>query len=682
MFFNPESEDIVILQGEYSLPIVFLSVVIAFLASFTALSMNERIRKNGFFSRNFWLSLASLAMGLGIWAMHFIGMSAFMLPVSMKYSLPETILSVFPAVMASYLAFYISNRTNVTRWPHIIAGIIMGIGIATMHYIGMAAMEMALEYAYRPVPFILSILIAIIVSFVALYVFTNLQKFMGNFYVKLITSVMMGLAVAIMHYTGMEAIVFYTEGATLPSSMHGHQMNMQMLIVAVTLGVGIILGLSGLSSLLERYVEYRINHFDSLTGLPNRRQFEKVLSVPSPAIMAIIHLHGLEKWNNRYGYEFGDGLIKSVSEILIALKPGLGVIYRIEGNRFAMIFDEGRDIEKVKISLQRLTAIFEKQVVINDKKVIIDMVCAVAASEGRDRADLFANTMAVLHHPDTPYNHKVIEFDPKIHTFAFERNLIQDIDRAMQENQLYVLYQPKVCSNSNVVFGVEALLRWKHPVHGVISPALFIPILEENGKMHEVTDWLIDHVCGQIQHWKARDLAIFKVAINIPGSYFTSPHLMERLKQSISKYGIDSEVLELEITETSVINQIENAIRAVSGFKEYGFTVALDDFGTGVSSLSYLKRLPISTLKIDKSFVDDVPDSEKDSAIMKAIISLGHSLKLKVVIEGVEREDQMAFLTSNSENPIIQGYYYSKPLNADELVGWVEDFKNRSRAVS
>ncbi len=682
MFLSPESENIIILQGEYSLPIVVLSIIIAFLASFTALSMNEKIRKNGFFSRNFWLTLASIAMGLGIWAMHFIGMSAFRLPISMQYSLPETILSVFPAVMASYIAFYISNRNNPTRWLQILAGIIMGIGIASMHYIGMSAMEMDIQYFYQPAILVLSIMIAIIVSYIALYIFTSMQKFMGNFYVKVITSFLMGIAIASMHYTGMEAVVFYTEGNLPPANQHEHQMNLQMLIVAVTLGIGVILGFSGLSSLLDRYVNFRLNHFDALTGLPNRRQFEKVLNVSSPSSVAIIHLHGLEKWNNRYGYEFGDEVIKAVSEILVRLKPVSGFIYRIEGNRFALISEDRRDYDKLKLSLERISTILNQPLVLNEKKLVIETACALASSEGKDLSDLFANAMAVLQHSKVAYNHKVIEYDPKIHTFAFERNLIQDIERAMQDNELYVLYQPKVCSNTQIVFGVEALLRWNHPVHGVISPAIFIPILEENCKMHQVTDWLINHVCEQIMIWEDQGIEAFKVAINIPGSYFTSPQLMETLTGSIMKYGIESKYLELEITETSVIDQIEDAIRAVSVFKEFGFTVALDDFGTGVSSLSYLKRLPISTLKIDKSFVDDVPQSEKDSAIMKAIISLGHSLKLKVVIEGVETEEQMEFLSSNSENPIIQGYYYSKPLDAFELVEWVNDFHQRSGAVS
>lgn len=681
MFSIPDSEDIVFLQGEYSFPVVILSIMIACFASYTALSINERIKQNSFFNRNFWLGLASVAMGLGIWAMHFIGMSAFLLPVSMEYNVHLTILSVLPAVLASYIAFYISNRINHTRWPQVVAGMTMGIGIAAMHYIGMAAMEMDAQYVYNPWIFVLSIVIAITVSFVALYIFSTMQKYMGNFFLKSLTSLIMGLAVASMHYTGMESVVFYTE-EPLPTGLHhGQHMSLSLLVIAVTMGITVILGLSGLSSLLGRYVDFRLNHFDALTGLPNRRQFEKVIESSSVASLAIIHLHGLEKWNSRYGYEFGDGIIKTVSEIIVRLKIGSVTVFRIEGNRFAVSSSDIRDYEKLKLSMERIASVLKKPLVFNEKRIIIDMVCALTSSHAYDKADLFANTMAVLHHSGIDYKHDVIEYEPDVHTYAFERHLVHDIDRAIKENELFVVYQPKICTNTNEIFGVEALLRWDHPVHGLVPPGVFIPILEENGKMHEVTDWIIHHVCRQISMWKSQGLTGFKIAINIPGSYFTSPMLMGILKESVSKYGIESNYLELEITETSVIDHIENAIKTVSEFKEYGFTVALDDFGTGVSSLSYLKRLPISTLKIDKSFIDDVPQSEKDSAIIKAIISLGHSLKLKVVIEGVESAEQIEFLTTNSENPIIQGYYYSKPLREGELIDWVKEFSSVLNAV-
>lgn len=167
---------------------------------------------------------------------------------------------------------------------------------------------------------------------------------------------------------------------------------------------------------------------------------------------------------------------------------------------------------------------------------------------------------------------------------------------------------------------------------------------------------------------------IKEVSINIPGQYITSQRLMDVLKESVAKYGIDSHQLELEITETSVINNIENAIISIGEFRKFGFNIALDDFGTGLSSLSYLKRLPITTVKIDKSFVDGVPESEKDSAIIKAIIVLCHSLNMKVVIEGVETEEQITFLTCMPEKPGIQGYYYSPPLKKMTLLNGCKNF--------
>ncbi|MDZ5471480.1 EAL domain-containing protein [Bacillus sp. 31A1R] len=674
MFSLPESTNIVILNGDYSIMVVILSVIIACAAAYTALSMNERIQQNSFFHRTFWLVLASIAMGLGIWSMHFIGMSAFSLPVRMEYDVFLTIISVIPAVFASYLAFYISNRANQTLMPYGIAGLIMGFGIATMHYLGMAAMNMEAEYVYKPWMFLASILIAVFVSFVALFVLSNLQKYMGNHWVKIITSIIMGLGIASMHYTGMGAVVFYAEDVNVISSHH-HGMDITLLIVSVTIGISIIFLFSGLSSLLDRYVNYRLNYYDSLTILPNRRQFEEKLRTPFPmGSLAVIHIHHLEKWNSGYGYTFGDQVIKTVRDVIVSLKPIKAEVYRIEGNRFAIFSTDKNDFEDMEIAMDRIMTILSKPQVINNHRILIEMVCAYSTAEKReDVPSLFPNVMSVLQYSGIRYKHEVISYDPLIHTYSFEKNLVEHLEQAMESNELYLVYQPKVSSETLEVTGVEALLRWNHHIHGFVSPAVFIPILEENGKMFDISDWVINQVCYQISQWVELGVQPFQVAINIPGPYITSPRLMEVLKSNVLNYGINNHDIELEITETSVINDIESAIKAIYEFRKNGFSVALDDFGTGLSSLSYLKRLPISTLKIDKSFVDEIPDSEKDSAIIKAIITLSHSLDLKIVIEGVESKEQAMFLSSLAEQPLIQGYYFSPALKPEELVEWAKD---------
>jgi EAL domain-containing protein (putative c-di-GMP-specific phosphodiesterase class I)/NO-binding membrane sensor protein with MHYT domain len=667
MFSLPESKSIWILNGHYSIPIVVLSVVIACCASFTALSLNQRMQQNSFFHKNFWLSLSSIAMGMGIWSMHFIGMSAFMLPVPMKYNLFPTMISAVPAVLASYLAFYFANRTKQSAWLSIVAGIIMGIGISSMHYIGMAAMRMRAEYVYKPWIFAASIVIAIVVSFVALYIFSALQKFMGNLFIKLMTSVLMGLAITSMHYTGMASVVFYVKGAL--KTPHVPEMDMSLIIFVVTIGISFLLIISGLTSLLDRYVDYRLNYFDALTLFPNQRQFEKDLaSIKNVQAVAVLHIHNLEKWINGYGYTFGDSIIKTVGDTLKSLPAK---VYRIEGNRFALI--EGQN--QLKGSLEDISSLLMRPIEIDGQQhIVIETVCAISRSNGKESVrELFSNCMTVLQHPSIRYKHEVIEYDEAVHTYSFERQIVQDIKNAISHNELFLVYQPKVCSKSGVISGLEALIRWNHPKHGLISPGVFIPILEENGQIFDVTDWVIQEVCRQVSVWLENGVPFSQVSINIPGPYVTSPRLLSVIHDNLQQYQISSDYIELEITETSVIHDIENAITAVSEFRELGLSVALDDFGTGLSSLSYLRRIPISTIKIDKSFVDGVPLSEKDSSLLRAIITLCYSLNLKVVIEGVEVQEQMDFIRSITEKPHIQGYYYSRPLKEKELINWIRD---------
>jgi diguanylate cyclase len=673
-FSLPDSETIFVLEGEYSLWIVILSVVIACCASFTALSMNQRMQQTSFFSRNFWLILASVAMGLGIWSMHFIGMSAFMMPVPMSYDITMTVLSIVPAVFASYLAFYFANKRIISHWSNFIAGTIMGLGISAMHYVGMAAMKMEAHYVYRPWIFLASIGIAIVVSYVALFIFSKLQKYMGNLLMKIGTSVVMGLAITSMHYTGMAAVVFYSY---VPVTTHSHHMHMDMplLIISITTGIAILLLLSGLTSLLDRYVDYRLNYFDSLTRFPNQRQFEKdQKSIETVKSLAVLHIHNMEKWTNAQGYVFGDRIIEAVRDLILRHLPGDTKVYRIEGNRFAIMFLGGKGIDRFKEALERLMSAMKQPMIAGNHQVLIDMVCAVSyADENQEARELFAQNMAVLQHPSIRYNHSLIEYDPATHTYSLERQLVQDIERGLKEDELFVVYQPKIHPVTREISGMEALLRWKHPQHGMISPGVFIPILEANGKIFDVTDWVIEKVCRQISQWQQEGIPLHQVSINIPGPYVTSPSLLAVLNHTISNYKIESRFIELEVTETSVINDIENAIIAVRNFRELGFSVALDDFGTGLSSLSYLRQLPIATIKIDKSFVAGVPGNEKNSSVLRAIITLCDSLNLKVVIEGIETEDQVEFVTSMSENPLIQGYYFSHPRTAEDIIAWMKE---------
>ncbi len=674
MFSIPDSQEITILQGDYSVLLIVLSVFIACCASYTALFMNQRIQENGFFPKGFWLLLSSVAMGLGIWSMHFIGMSAFMLPLPMNNDTLLTIVSMLPAVIASYIAFNFANKSSQSPLSYAVVGVIMGLGIASMHYLGMAAMITEAKYYYKPGLFLLSIGIAIVVSMIAMYVFAALQKYMGNQLIKIITAILLGVAISSMHYTGMASVVFYLEGP-LKAVDHMHIFQMDLSVV-VLVAVGILFIIVGLTGILERFVDYRLNYYDALTLLPNQRQFEKdTNNLKTSGSLAILQIQDLEKWINQYGYIFGDKIIKSVGEIIENHKLHSYKVYRIEGNRFAIYTSNDQRLEKLQGLMESISSALKQPIQIEDYPIVVDIVSAISSSKDKESVlELLSNNIAVLHYPLNNYEHNVIEFDPKIHTYNIDRQIVEDIETAMRNNELFLVYQPKVQSQSQKVSGLEALLRWKHPVKGMISPGVFIPIVEAAGdKIFDLTDWIIEHVCLQISQWLQEGIEFEQVSVNIPGSYITSSRLYDVINANLEKYNVDSRYIELEITETSVVYDIKHAITAINRFKNIGLSVALDDFGTGLSSLSYLKKMPISTIKIDKSFVDGISNSEKDSAVLKSIITLSNSLNLKIVIEGVETEEQYNFIYSMEEAPLIQGYYFSRPLTSEEFINWTSE---------
>lgn len=672
MLTKPDLESMYIIEGQYNPLIVILSFIIAFGASYTAVYINRRIKGTGFFHKNLWLVLASLAMGLGIWSMHYVGMSAYVTSLPMKHNLLLTLVSVIPAVVASYVAFYLANSHYKKIQTFIAAGIFMGCGIALMHYLGMAAMEIDAQTVYNPVLFGLSIVIAIVASFASLYIFSISDAKMDNVWVKSMVALLMATAVTSMHYIGMFAVDFYAEG---PIHTHEHESNVIEVVLYVTIGISSLFVLAYLASRLDKYVDYRVKNFDAFTQLPNQNQFTEDQRIDkNTQLVAIVHIHNLEKYISAYGYTFGDAIIKSVLELMQNVLPKDTKLYRTEANRFTVVQAPTDMVQNTMIALERICLLLQRSLVVNERMVTVEMVCAVSQSDEKKAIhEHFANTIAVLQAPSTQYKYELIVYNPKIHTFNFERQLSLDIQKAMDEDELFIVYQPKVDPKENVLVGAEALIRWKHPVFGMVSPAVFIPILESAERISDVTDWLIVRVCRQLAEWNNLGIEPPQVSINIPGMYLTSPRLKSVINESLLDYHINPSQIELEITETSVIHDIHNAILAVSNFRKKGLSVALDDFGTGLSSLSYLKEIPISTIKIDKSFVDGVPNSTKDASILKSIIHLCYSLDLTVVIEGVEMSDQIRFIKGLERVPIVQGYYYSKPLTVEQYEHWIKE---------
>lgn len=660
------------LQEDYSATIVIISVIIACLSSYTAFEMNKRANNVGFLSKNAWIAFASIAMGFGIWAMHFVGMSALSLPVKMEYDVLLTIVSIFPALVTSFLSLYLINQRTKKKAVYIQSGVMMGIGISTMHYTGMSGMKVEAIIQYNWLLIILSILIAILGSILALFVFSTFQDKLQSWWAKWTTALLLGLTVSIKHYIGMMAVSYFVPKANAMMINHLSEQNIETTIIAVAVAIGMLIILTLLLS--SRYLDYLIKNYDLLTRFPNRRKFENALEIlESGDTLAIWHFHNLERWNQSYGYAVVDQMLQKLALIFVSNKFPSTELYRIEGNRFAIIF-KVHEKEKILSYLNNISKILHLPINEQDQVMTMKSVCAYSVCEKySDGKVVYRKVLDVLNSPNIAFKHDVIAYNPAIHTQTFESEIINSVSRAIENDEFFLVYQPKVCAKTRKVLGYEVLLRWQHPVHGFLPPNVFIPILEAKDEMFDVTDWIIDRVCKTLKKWKEHD-DVIQIALNVPGDYVTSPRLLKVLKQKIQQYNLLPEHIGIEITETSVVKSIEEATVAVKTLREEGFSVALDDFGTGVSSLSYLRSIPIDTVKIDKSFIDHIPSSSSDAAIVEAIIALCRSLKLNIVIEGVETEEQCNFLSTLHETVIIQGFYFSKPMKEEEIMSWYKTF--------
>nr|WP_281269127.1 EAL domain-containing protein [Bacillus taeanensis] len=237
---------------------------------------------------------------------------------------------------------------------------------------------------------------------------------------------------------------------------------------------------------------------------------------------------------------------------------------------------------------------------------------------------------------------------------------------ALENNEFQLFYQPKVKSENGEIAGVEALIRWQSSEFGNVSPSLFIPIVEKNGLIIELTEWVMMTACRQMKSWREEGVRIEKVAVNISAVLFHYHDLIGMVERVLKETKLSPSMLELEITETGLMENIENAILTLENLQKMGVSIALDDFGTGISSLTYLKELPLNTSKIDKSFIDGIPINEKDTAIMETILKLAENLDLTVVAEGVEEAEQVEFLKRKTCH-YIQGYFFGRPLPPDEV---------------
>jgi diguanylate cyclase (GGDEF)-like protein/PAS domain S-box-containing protein len=427
--------------------------------------------------------------------------------------------------------------------------------------------------------------------------------------------------------------------------------------------------------------EARIRHLathDALTGLPNRALLSDRLNqvllhaqrFQRGVTVVFIDLDNFKLINDSLGHRAGDELLKTMADRMTRCVRPTDTVVRLGGDEFVIVlFDQEQNDDGITTTINTIReAILDPVALVGqDYQVTCSMGVASYPDDGTDAETLLQNADAAMYRAKEMGRNNHQFYTAEMNVKAHEKLRLQEqLRRAVTNNEFRLVYQPQVDLKTERIFGVEALLRWDHPTDGLIAPTTFIPLAEQTGLILPIGDWVLRTACSQNKAWQEAGFCPMTVSVNVSARQFLQKDLVHRVANALAESGLDAQYLELELTESVIMQDLVGAIATMKELQEMGVGLSIDDFGTGYSSLSALKHFPITRLKIDQSFVRDLPGGIDDRAIALAVISLGRQLNLQVIAEGVETEKQLDFLRDNDCNE-IQGYHYSKPVSPVEL---------------
>jgi len=426
----------------------------------------------------------------------------------------------------------------------------------------------------------------------------------------------------------------------------------------------------------EQRIRYMASH-DSLTNLPNRTLLQDRIQQTlahnrrrkQQAAVLFIDLDKFKAINDTLGHDYGDGLLKEVAERLLPEVRSEDTVARQGGDEFIILLCQISHPQDAGTIAQELLNALTRPFYIKGKELHVSASIGIAIfpEDGDTTETLMKNSDIAMYHAKESGRGNFQFFSAKLNAQALEKqSLIVDLRHAIERNELFLVYQPVVDMLSGDVTGMEVLLRWQHPVIGLVSPVKFIPLAEESGLILSIGEWVLKAACAQLLAWQNQGYGVPRLAINLSAKEFRQKTLAANIAFILKEAGVEANSIGIEITESMLVQNIDEVVETLLQLSNMGLEISIDDFGTGYSSLSYLKRFPINKLKIDKSFVDDIATHPDDAAIVKAIIAMAHGLSMKVVTEGVETKEQLDFLRQHGCEQ-YQGYFFSKPLPSAEI---------------
>lgn len=679
------------LIGSYSPALVSISLLVAILASYTALDLAGRIATTRGHAAHLWMAGGALAMGVGIWSMHFIGMLAFTLPVELGYDVSITALSLLIAILSSGFALWLVSQPRLPAWQLAFGALIMGAGISAMHYTGMAALRMQPGIDYDPTLFGASLVIAVGASAAALWIAFRLRH--NSPHVRLAragAAVIMGIAIVGMHYTGMAGAQF-REGSFCGSLDGLSGKGLDNVVLITTLAV---LAIALLTSILDARLEARTAELaqsltlanreltqlalhDPLTGLPNRvlladridQAMHRVQEQGGCFALMFIDLDGFKPVNDAFGHHMGDLLLRDVALRLREDLRSHDTLARIGGDEFVLLVQLAEPDDALRLAARQVGLIGRTfRVAEHNLQISASVGIAVFPGNGLSAEELLMNADAAMYHAKGAGKNGYSFFDVSMNSNARKQlQLLQDLRIAVEQRQFSLHYQPKFDAANGRPVGAEALLRWHHPTQGLLMPDTFIDLAEKTGLIIPIGEWVLNEACRQMREWYVLGYADWRIAVNLSALQFCHTGLVQSVAKALEIHHLLPNNLTLEITETTAMSDADASMTVLQQLSDMGVDLSIDDFGTGYSSLMYLKRLPANELKIDRGFVRDLEHDSDDAAIVSAIVALGQALGLRIVAEGVETDVQQDFLTQLGCDS-LQGYLLGHPLPADRFL--------------
>lgn len=801
--------------------LIALSVLIAMFGAFSALAHVENMRESTGKAGFLWMVCGAVTLAIAIWSMHFIGMLAFHLPIAIAYDLELTLLSIVPAIAGTLAAFILLQNQTLQLGRIAGAGVVMGLGVAAMHYSGMAALKMTPAIHYDPLIFLLSILIAIAASSGALLIAFGSEQ-VGTMSLKKqgYGAIVMAVAVSAMHYTAMAGTRFAADSFCTVSGLNIDRTLLALVVASLVLILfsagsliswlnrGMVLerlrvahtDLKGYSNQLRQvedklsgildsipmvvwsvtpehqllymnpvaeviygrpvadfiadkdiwqrvvhpddYVQvtewlarvqtgkpqsaqYRIvrpngeirwledrartvfdaqgkalrldgvatdisdrkasderieflANYDTLTGLPNRNLFmnrlEQGLMNARRAHRKLgllsLDIDRFKSINDNFGRPFGDDLLRVIAERLKSVLRAGDTVARLGDDEFVIVLTEIREAENAGQFALRVLKAFTSPLSANGHEISVTVSIGVSVypDDGLEAVHLLKHAdVAMYRAKDLQGGNGFQSYTLEMGTKAVERvRLEHALHHALQNDEFELYYQPQIDLRTGRVKSLEALIRWHHPELGSIAPGRFIQLAEETGLIISIGEWVMKTACAQVGAWIQEGFRL-TVAVNVSGRQLQQKNMPLMVQSALASAGLDPACLELELTESILMNDSEGTVQILNQLKTIGIKMSIDDFGTGFSSLSYLTRFPIDIIKIDQSFIADLDKTPEAGSIIRTVIALAKALDLDTVAEGVETAEQLDFLYMSGCDA-LQGYYFSRPLPATEML--------------